>query len=60
MDAGVIRANVKRRRVAGIVVEAIMFNAFSTTIGGFTAEQNDGDPAEELWDLIFHGIGKGR
>ena len=60
VGAGAIRADVKRRRVAGIVVEAIMFNAFSTTISGFAAEQNDGDPAEELWDLILHGIGKSR
>jgi len=38
------------------VLEAIMFNVFSRTIGGSSAEPEDGDPAEELWDLIFQGM----
>ena len=33
-----------------------MFNAFSTTIGG-APDPREGDPAEELWDLVLHGIG---
>jgi AcrR family transcriptional regulator len=55
--AGDIRADVNGRRLAGIVLEAIMFNAFSTTIGGSPLEGEDRDPAEELWDLIVNGIG---
>ena len=31
------RSGVPLRRVAGVVLEAIMFNAFSTTIGGAPA-----------------------
>jgi AcrR family transcriptional regulator len=58
--AGVVRGDLHQRRVAGIVLEAIMFNAFSATIGGTPAERAVGDPAEELWDLILNGIGKGR
>ncbi|HWW53702.1 MAG TPA: TetR/AcrR family transcriptional regulator [Acidimicrobiales bacterium] len=54
--AGHVRAEVRRRRVAGVVLEAIMFNAFSTTIGGVPAEADVDDPAEELWDLMLHGI----
>jgi AcrR family transcriptional regulator len=57
IDAGVVRRDLNQGRVAGVVLEAIMFNAFSTTIGGALAKQEDGDPAEELWDLIFYGIG---
>jgi AcrR family transcriptional regulator len=57
VDAGDDRHDLARRRVAGIVLEAIMFNAFSTTIGGSATEKDAGDPAEELWDLIVHGIG---
>ena len=34
-----------------------MFNAFSMTIGGVSASA--GDPAEELWDLVLHGIAVG-
>jgi AcrR family transcriptional regulator len=54
--AGAIRADLNRRRIAGVVLEAIMFNVFSRTIGGPSAEPEDGDPAEELWDLIFQGM----
>jgi AcrR family transcriptional regulator len=53
--AGVVRDDLSRRRVDGIVLEAIMFNAFSTTISGSGPERNS-DPAEELWELILHGI----
>jgi AcrR family transcriptional regulator len=56
-EAGVIRAGIPRRRVAGVVLEAIMFNAFSSTIGGAPAGTKTNDAAEELWGLIFYGIG---
>jgi hypothetical protein len=36
-------------------LEAIMFNSFSSTIGG---AQEQGS-AEDLWDLVFYGIGTG-
>jgi AcrR family transcriptional regulator len=54
--AGVVRGDLSRRRVDGIILETIMFNAFSTTIGGTGPERDGGDPAEELWELILHGI----
>jgi AcrR family transcriptional regulator len=54
--AGAIRPGLRKGPIAGIVLEAIMFNAFSATIGG-TAAKGASDPAEELWDLILHGIG---
>jgi AcrR family transcriptional regulator len=54
--AGVVRPEVRRRSVAGVVLEAIMFNTFSRTISG-PAEPDLMDPAEELWDVIFRGIG---
>ena len=56
--AGVVRTELRRRSVAGVVLEAIMFNTFSRTISG-PFEANASDPAEELWDLILHGIGSG-
>ena len=55
--AGVVRSDLSRRRLAGVVLEAIMFNAFSATIGGTADEPEAGDPAEELWDLMLHGVG---
>jgi AcrR family transcriptional regulator len=57
VSAGVVRDDLNQRRVAGVVLEAIMFNAFSTTITGTPAERAKGDPAEELWDLLLHGMG---
>jgi AcrR family transcriptional regulator len=55
--AGAIRPDVRRERVAGIVLEAIMFNAFSMTIAASSDDGSDVDPGEELWDLVFRGIG---
>ena len=55
-EAGVIRPGLRHTTIAGMVLEAIMFNAFSITIAG--SSRSDGtDPAEELWDLILHGVG---
>jgi AcrR family transcriptional regulator len=55
-EAGAIRASLDRRRTAGVVLEAIMFNAFSATIAGAPLQPDADDAAEELWDLLFHGL----
>ena len=55
--AGAIRSGLRSSPIAGVVLEAIMFNAFSATIGGTAPKVDAVDPAEELWDLIVHGIG---
>ena len=35
-----------------------MFNTFSSTIGGLSVHgAQEGNSAEDLWDLIFYGIG---
>lgn len=54
-EAGVIREGLRRRQVAGVVLESIMFNAFSVTIAGSSATNERAD-AELLWDLVFHGL----
>ena len=54
---GAVRPGLRHSPIAGVVLEAIMFNAFSSTIGGVSSRPDGGDPAEELWDLILHGIG---
>ena len=56
--AGAIRAELRRGTIVGTVLEAIMFNTFSATIGGTSIRAETADPAEELWDLILHGVGK--
>lgn len=55
--AGCIRPGLRRSPIAGMVLEAIMFNAFSSTIGGASVRRVDPDPAEELWEFILHGVG---
>jgi AcrR family transcriptional regulator len=57
--AGAIRSGLRRSAISGMVLEAIMFNAFSATISGTSIRVEDSDPAEELWDLIVYGIGAG-
>ena len=54
-SAGAVRAGLPTRHVASTVLEAVMFNTFSTTIAG---ERPSGgvDQAELLWDLFFNGI----
>jgi AcrR family transcriptional regulator len=54
--AGVIRPGVHNQRIAGVLLQAIMFNAFADTISGSPVGPAD-DAADELWDLILHGIG---
>jgi AcrR family transcriptional regulator len=55
--AGAIRPELRRGTIVGMVLEAIMFNTFSATIGGTSIRAESVDPAEELWDLILHGLG---
>ena len=55
--AGCLRSGLDHQRIAGVVLQAIMFNAFSTTISG-SSDRPAGDPAgEQLWELLLHGIG---
>ena len=56
--AGAIRAGKGEGPIVGIVLEAIMFNAFSTTIGGLSVRP-DSDAAEYLWSFVLNGIGTG-
>jgi hypothetical protein len=37
-----------------------MFNAFAATIAGVPVQPSDGDPAEQLWNLLMNGIGGSR
>ena len=55
--AGAVRVGQRHGPIVGVVLEAIMFNTFSSTIGGMSVHRHEGNSAEDLWDLIFHGIG---
>jgi AcrR family transcriptional regulator len=51
--AGVLRDDVNFRRIAGILLQEIMFNAFASTISGTPVREGG---ADDLWDLVLHGI----
>jgi AcrR family transcriptional regulator len=55
--AGAVRSGPSHGPIVGVVLEAIMFNSFSSTIGGLSVHPDGQGTAEDLWDLIFHGIG---
>ncbi len=57
--AGAIRSGLNYRSVAGIALQAIMFNAFAATISGTSIGPDGNEPADELWTLLIHGIGTG-
>jgi hypothetical protein len=59
IEAGAVRADIRDGPLTGIVLEAIMFNAFSSTIAAAWHRPESEDPAEELWNLLMHGIGTG-
>ena len=54
--AGVIRAGLSHQRITGVILQAIMFNAFGTTISGLPATGEVTDAADELWGLLLQGI----
>ncbi len=51
--SGALRESLNRRRLAGVLLNEIMFNAFASTISGSPVRDGGGD---ELWDLVLHGI----
>jgi AcrR family transcriptional regulator len=54
-----IRADVDLDRLTGIVLQAIMFNAFASTISGSpAAAPAEIDPGEEFWSLLLRGIAR--
>ena len=55
-EAGVVREGLRHDRVAGMMLQAIMFNAFTATISASSGRQARGDSAEELWDFLLHGL----
>lgn len=56
MTAGVIRGELDSSHVAGVILESVMFNAFSATIAGTSVPKNSAEAAEQLWDLVFGGL----
>ena len=56
-DAGKLRKGLDLHRTAGILVQAISFNTFASTISGSSVKRSPEAAAEDLWQLLFHGLG---
>jgi len=59
VTSGALRTDLDRQRLVGIILETIMFNSFSSTIGGAASASGGGRGGEELWEFVLHGIGAG-
>jgi AcrR family transcriptional regulator len=59
-EAHEIRPGLDHRRIAGVILQAVSFNAFSTTISGSSVRPDDEEAAEELWGVLLQGIGTAR
>ena len=49
--AGGIQSGLNNRRIAGVLLQAIMFNSFASTISGSSVRSDPTEGAEELWGL---------
>ncbi len=58
--AGAIRPGLSHSQIAGVALQAIMFNAFAATISGASARSDANAAAEDLWDLLLYGISNDR
>jgi AcrR family transcriptional regulator len=54
--AGAIRPGLRHRPLAGVILQAISFHSFSATISGTSVRPDGGEAADELWELLLHGI----
>ncbi len=55
--AGAVRPGLRQTSIPGVMLQAIMFNAFSATINGRGLDEDGGEAAAELWELLLHGVG---
>jgi AcrR family transcriptional regulator len=53
--AGAIRSDLDAEQVAGVILQAIMFNAFATTITGTRTDELP-DRGDLLWALLIGGL----
>jgi AcrR family transcriptional regulator len=55
--AGAIRSGLEHRRLAGVLLQSVMFNLFAATISGSPPGDDGGEAAEEFWTVVVQGIG---
>jgi AcrR family transcriptional regulator len=55
-STGAVRADLRVRRVAGFVLQTVMFNAFVDRTLSEARGRGEGAAAEETWSLLFGGL----
>jgi len=55
--AGVVRPGLAASGAGGMVLQAIMFNAFARTIDGSPGRRSVEQAGEDLWQFVLQGIG---
>jgi AcrR family transcriptional regulator len=55
--SGHIRSDLDHRRIAGVVLQATMFNTFAAAISGSPSGPDRDAESGILWDLLLRGIG---
>jgi len=53
--AGAVRSGLHHRRIAGVLLQTIMFSTFGATISG-SSVRNAPEAAQELWSVLLEGI----
>jgi AcrR family transcriptional regulator len=56
VEEGTVRSDLDNRRIAGVILQTVMFNPFAAVISG-ASPVNGTEAAEELWSVILDGIG---
>ncbi len=54
-----IRSGLDHRRITGVVLQAVMFNAFADTISASSVRVDAGRRPTSLWELLLDGLGTG-
>jgi AcrR family transcriptional regulator len=55
--AGAVRPGLDLRRIAGVVLQATMFNSFAAAISGSSVRADRDVESDALWNLLLRGIG---
>ncbi len=55
--AGDVRPGLDLRQIAGVVLQATMFNSFAASISGSSVRLDGDVESDALWNLLLRGIG---
>jgi AcrR family transcriptional regulator len=56
-EAGAVRPGLRHRHTAGVLLQAISFDSFASTMSGTSVHPDGGETANELWQVLLLGLG---